>query len=181
MSAAEWTDTYCIHHWRILGNSYRKLDWLGRKTTTTDFLSTALTNSVIRPWDQVALRANFVELLQFHLFVQCSRFISASAFVSCRIFFKQNLAQLIIWVQWNRLIHMKTTTEGFSEVRVESLSGISTHKQWILLRTSNQLSYLATSSTRTQSKLCTATLISFLSLVFKFLFSHCLRQSPHFL
>ena len=39
----------------------------------------------IRRWVQLALRANFVQLLQFHLFVQCSHFILAIAFVSCNI------------------------------------------------------------------------------------------------
>ena len=33
---------------------------------TTEFHSDALTNEAIRPWVQLALRANFVELLQFH-------------------------------------------------------------------------------------------------------------------
>ena len=37
---------------------------------------------------------------------------------------------------------------------------IGTHDHWIPLRRSNQLSYQATSSTRTQSQLCTATPIS---------------------
>ena len=29
----------------------------------------------MKPWVQLALRVNFVQLVQFHLFVQCSRFI----------------------------------------------------------------------------------------------------------
>ena len=28
MSEAEWTDTYGIHHWRILRSIYRKLTWV---------------------------------------------------------------------------------------------------------------------------------------------------------
>ena len=76
-------------------SSYRKLAWVGFEPTTTGFCSDALTDWATRPWVQLALRANFVQLLQFHLFVQCSHFISAVAFVSHHIYFKQNLAQVI--------------------------------------------------------------------------------------
>ena len=56
--------TYGIHHWRILWRSYRKVE-----PTTTEFRSNALIDSAIRPWVQLVLRANFVQLLQFHLFI----------------------------------------------------------------------------------------------------------------
>ena len=49
-------------------------------------------------WVQFALRTNFVQLLQFHLYVQCSHFSLASASVSRHICFKQNLAQVITLV-----------------------------------------------------------------------------------
>ena len=39
---------------------------VGFEPTTTEFRSDALTNWAIRPWVQLALRANFVRLLQFH-------------------------------------------------------------------------------------------------------------------
>ena len=39
MSAAEWTDRYSIHHWTILGSSYRKLTYAGFEDTTTEFRS----------------------------------------------------------------------------------------------------------------------------------------------
>ena len=58
---------YGIHHWRILWSSYRKLVWVGFEPTTPEFRSNALTDWAIRPWAQLALRANFVQLLQFHL------------------------------------------------------------------------------------------------------------------
>ena len=87
MSVAESADTYGIHHWRILWSSYRKLAWVGFEPTTTEFRSDALTDWAIRPWVQLTLRANFVQLLQFHLFVQYSRFISVFAFVSRHICF----------------------------------------------------------------------------------------------
>ena len=95
---AKWFYRYGIHHWRIFTSSYRKLSWVGFKPTTTEFRSDALTDWAIRPWAQLALRANFVQLLQFHLFVQCSRFISVFAFVSHHICFKRSLAQVITLV-----------------------------------------------------------------------------------
>ena len=58
---------YGIHHWRILGSSYIKLAWKGFEPSTTEFRSDALTEWAIRPWVQLPLRANFVQLLQFHL------------------------------------------------------------------------------------------------------------------
>ena len=89
---------YLQYIWRILRSSYRKLASVGFEPTTTEFLSDTLTKWAIRPWVQVPVRANFVQLLQFHLFhlfVQCSRFISVFAFASHHICFKQSLTQLI--------------------------------------------------------------------------------------
>ena len=54
MTVAERTDTYGIHHWRILWSSYRKLAWVGFEPTTTEFRSDALTDWAIRPWVQLA-------------------------------------------------------------------------------------------------------------------------------
>ena len=69
--------------------------------TTTEFLSDALTDWGIRPWFQLALRATFVQLLQFLLLVQFSHFILAFAFDSRHISFKRNLAQVITLVgEW---------------------------------------------------------------------------------
>ena len=97
----EWIDTYGIHHWRIFRSSYRKLAWLGFESTTTEFHSDALTEWAIRPWVQLALGANFVHLLQLHLFVQCSRFILVFAFICRHISFKQSLALVITFVaEW---------------------------------------------------------------------------------
>ena len=66
MSVAEWVDTYGIHHWRILWSSYRKFAWVGFKPMTTEFRSDAPSDWAIRPWVQLALRANFVQLPYFH-------------------------------------------------------------------------------------------------------------------
>ena len=59
-------DTYGIHHCRIIWSSYRKLAWVGFESTTYEFRSDALTDWAIRPWFQLALRANCVQLLQFN-------------------------------------------------------------------------------------------------------------------
>ena len=56
----------CIHHWQILWSSYRKFALVRFEPTTTEFRSDALTDWPIRSWVQLALRANFVQLLQFH-------------------------------------------------------------------------------------------------------------------
>ena len=59
------------------------------------FSSEDLSDWAIRLWVKLALRPNFVQLLQFHLFVQSSRFILVLAFISRHICFKQSLAQVI--------------------------------------------------------------------------------------
>ena len=94
----EWTDTFGIHHWKIFRNSYGKLAWVGFEPTTTEFCSDSLTDWDMRPWVQLSLRNNFVQPLQFHLFLQCSRLISVFAFVSHQISFKQSLTQVITLV-----------------------------------------------------------------------------------
>ena len=89
---------YGFHHCGILRSSYRKLAWVGFEPTTTELRINALTNIAIRSWVQLAPSANFVQLPQFHLLVQCSRFIWVFAFVSHQICFKRSLAQVIALV-----------------------------------------------------------------------------------
>ena len=62
-SVAEWTDRYGIHYRKILWSSYRRLAWVGFQRTTTEFRLDALTDWAIRPWVQLALISNFVQLL----------------------------------------------------------------------------------------------------------------------
>ena len=52
-----------LHIYRI---SYRKLAWVRVEPMTIEFCSFPLTDRAIRPWVQLALRANFVQLSQFH-------------------------------------------------------------------------------------------------------------------
>ena len=79
---AEWIDTYGIHHWRIFRSSYRKLAWVGFEPTTTEFRSDAPTDWAIRQWVQLALRANFAQPLQFHLFSLFSIHVSFRSLLS---------------------------------------------------------------------------------------------------
>ena len=90
----EWIDKWGIHHWRIFRSRYRKLVRVGFEPTTTEFPLGAPTSWAIRQWVQVAVRANFVQLLQFHLFVQYLRFILVFAFISCLICYRWSLAQV---------------------------------------------------------------------------------------
>ena len=55
---------------RFFWNSYRKLAWVRVEPTTTEFRSDALTDWAIMPWVQLALRANFVQLLSIYLHIQ---------------------------------------------------------------------------------------------------------------
>ena len=55
-----------IHHWQIFWSSYRTLAWVGFEPPTTEFCSNALTDWAMRPWVQLALRATFLQLLQFY-------------------------------------------------------------------------------------------------------------------
>ena len=55
-----------IHRWRIPSCSHRKMTWVGSERTTAEFCSDALTDWAIRPKVQLTLRANSVQLLQFH-------------------------------------------------------------------------------------------------------------------
>ena len=79
-------------------SSYRKLAWVGFETTTTEFRSDALIDWAIRPWVQLALTTNFVQLLQIYVFVQCSHFISAIAFVSR----SSNHCDIIVYTYTNK-------------------------------------------------------------------------------
>ena len=120
MSAAEWTDTYSIHHWRILKKSYRKLAWAEFEPTNTEFGLESLTHCAIRPWAQLAVRANFVQLLQFNLFAQYSGLISAIDFITRHICFKQNVAPVDRMSAARRTDTIVFTTKGFWEVAIES-------------------------------------------------------------
>ena len=66
MNVAEWADTYGIHHWDILLIRYQKLNWVEFELATTEFRSESLIDWPIISRVQLTLRANFVQLLQFH-------------------------------------------------------------------------------------------------------------------
>ena len=113
------TDTYGIHHWRILWSSYRKLAWVEFEPTTTEFRSDAISDWAIWPWVRLALRANYLELLQFH------------CLFSLKFHFGYCLRQLqrLFWLKFSwgnhmsvseSMIHMVFTTDGFFKVAIES-------------------------------------------------------------
>ena len=87
-----WIDTYGIHHWRSFRSSYIELTCVVVEPTATKFRLDALTNWTLRPLVQLTHTSNFVQLLQFHLFVHCSRFILVFPFVRHHICFKPSLA-----------------------------------------------------------------------------------------
>ena len=72
ISVAEWADIYGILYWRIFRASNRKLSCMGLEATITKLCLDALTNWAIRPEFQIALRTNFVQLVQSFIF--CSIF-----------------------------------------------------------------------------------------------------------
>ena len=55
----------CLKKFLYSISSYRKLAF---EPTTNEFHSDALTDSAVRPWIQLALRANILQVLQFHVF-----------------------------------------------------------------------------------------------------------------
>ena len=111
---------YGIHHWRIFRSSYKMLAWLRFEHTTTEFRLDALNDWAIRPWVQFALRAYFVQLLQFHLFVQCSHLVLVVAFVSRYICFKRNLAQVITliaeWINTYGIHHWRSFRSSYRKL-----------------------------------------------------------------
>ena len=84
----------------IFRSSYRKLALVEFESTTTEFFPDALTNWAIRPCVQLALRANFVQLLLPSSFFQCSDFKLAIASVSHHIHLNPIFAQPTRTVSW---------------------------------------------------------------------------------
>ena len=76
---------FSFHRGRILWSSYRKLVWVRFKPTTIEFRADALTDWAIGPWVQLALRANFVQVLQFHRLFRV-RLHFSFAFLSRHVF-----------------------------------------------------------------------------------------------
>ena len=66
MSVTEWANTYGIHDRRILWRAYGKLACVVFEPMTSEFRWDALTDWAIRSRVKLALRVNFLQLLQFH-------------------------------------------------------------------------------------------------------------------
>ena len=122
-----------------------------------------------------------MQLLQFHLFVQCSRIISSFCFCpSPYLLLAKSCTSnhvVLAWIETYDIQHWRIPK---SICRKLAWAEIWTHTYWIPFRPSNRLRYQAVSLTRSQSQVCTATPILFLCSVFTFHFDPCLQQSPHF-
>ena len=84
MLAAEWINTYGIHHWRTFRSSYRNSAWVGFEPTATKFCSDALTD-----WATMLLF-----ILQFHLYIYYISICTWFMYVVC---FFANLKKTIYW------------------------------------------------------------------------------------
>ena len=91
-----------IYHWgkRKLKYFTIYLWYSPLKNSITEFRWGVLTGWVIRSWVQLALRANFVQLLQFHLLFSV-RFYFGYCLRRSPHLFKRSIAEVITWVQWN--------------------------------------------------------------------------------
>ena len=119
----EWIDTCSIYHWRAFRNSYRKFPWVEFEPNDNlipfrccnQLSSTEFKSSV-----QHTLKANFVQLLQFHLFIQWRPLISVIAFVSCHICFKRIIAHVIIlvaeWINTHVIDHWRSLSSSYRKL-----------------------------------------------------------------
>ena len=73
------------------------------------------------PWVQLALWANFVQLLQLHRLFGVT-FHFGFAFVSRHVCLNQKFIEVITYAKRNELIHIVFTTEGLFELVIESWS-----------------------------------------------------------
>ena len=96
---------------------------MGFEPMTTEFGLDTLTDRVIRPWVQLALRANFMQLLQFQLFVQYSHLVFAIVFVIRHICFKKSLTPLIT------LVSERIDTYGIHNWRIFEVA-IENRPEW---------------------------------------------------
>ena len=131
---------------------------------------------------KLALRANFVQLLQFHLFVQCWRFISVFAFVSHHIWFKQSVSRVIMlvaeWIDTYNVHHKRIFRNSYRKlVWVEFETTITEFRSDTLTEWALRL----LTSTHSQSELSRDTPVSSFCSVFTLYLIFCLRQQPHLL
>ena len=120
VTVAEWYDAYGIHHWRIIRNSYRKSARVGYEPTTTEFLSEALTDWAIRPWVQLAFRANFVHLFQFYRFLSVQFHFGHCLHQSSRLFELKfssgNLVSVAEWCDTYGIHHWRIIRSSFRKL-----------------------------------------------------------------
>ena len=134
---------------------------MGFRPTTTEFHSDALTDWAFRSWVQLAIRANFVQLLQFHRLFSVGFHFGYCLRESSRLFSSKfswvNHMSVAEWIDKQDIHHWRILWSSYIKL---AWVGTLTHNHWIPFRCSNRLSYQAMSLTRTQSQLCTTTPIS---------------------
>ena len=120
MSAAEWIDTYVIQHWRILRSSYRKLAWVGFQPMVCWILFTRSKQLSYQAMSSTSSQSQLCKATPVSSFCSVFAFDFDHDFISGHVCLKQNLAQVIIWVQRNELIYIVFTNERFWELAIES-------------------------------------------------------------
>ena len=109
----------------------------------------------IIPWAQLALRANFVRLLQFRCLFSVTfhfgfLFSLVATFSLMEVFCRKSLEfNRMSWYIWYWPLR-----GSLKKLQKVGLVGIWTHNHWIPFRCSTQLSYQTISSTATQRQLC---------------------------
>ena len=122
---------YGIHHWRIIWSSYRMLVWMGLQPTTTELGSDALTDWASTPWAQLAPRANFAQLLQFHyLFIVQFHFgyCRLSSYCLWHIYFNWNFLEVTSKCSYNFTVVVSTSIQTNSlkfQINFQSLKILS--------------------------------------------------------
>ena len=131
---------------------------MGYEPTTTVFGWDALTDWAIRPWVQLGLRANLVQLLQFHSFFNV---LFPFGYCLCQVsllfhskFCWRNRMSVAAWVDTYWIHHWRIIWSNYRKLAWAGFKCTATKFR------SDQLSSEAMSSTRSQNQLCTATLIS---------------------
>ena len=97
------------HHWTFLRSSYKSRPWpeWGFEPTTTEFRWDALTDWNIKPCIQIALRANFKLLVQFHLLFSVRVHFGYCLRHSPRLF-NRCVVDAITWVYIQSLVYIYT-------------------------------------------------------------------------
>ena len=181
MGIAESADTYGIDHWSFLWSRYRKLARVKFESKIIEFCSDTLNNWAIRPWVQLVVRANFLQLFQFHRLFNVKFNFGHCLRQSPRLFLSKpfwgNHISVAKWADPNGFPHWRILLSSYRKLAqlefepstIEFRSHVPTDGA---IRPRVQLTLRANFVQLLQ-------LNRLLSAIFHF--SHCLRQSPRLL